>query len=55
MEFFFLDFKRAFETIGRDILLKKLSCYGIKDKKLKWFSSYLTRRRQITKVVLSRV
>ena len=31
-------------------MLKKLSCYGIKDKELMWFSSYLTRRRQITKV-----
>ena len=34
--FFFFDFKRAFETIERDILLRKLSCYGIKDKELKW-------------------
>ena len=46
----FLVFKNAFETIDRDILLKKLSCYDIKDKELKWFSSYLTKRRQITKV-----
>ena len=45
-----MNFKRAFETINSDILLRKLSCYGIKDKELKWFSSYLTRRRQITKV-----
>ena len=35
------------ETIGKDVLLRKLSYYGIKDKKLKGFSSYLTRRRQI--------
>ena len=46
----FLDFKRVFETIDRDVFLKKLSCYGIKDKELRWISSYLTRRRQITKV-----
>ena len=31
-------------------MLKKLSCYGIKYKELKWFSSYPTRRRQLTKV-----
>ena len=31
-------------------MLKKLPCYGIKDKELKWFSSYLTRCKQITKV-----
>ena len=42
----FLDF----ETINKDILVKQLSCYGIKDKELKCFSSYLTRRRHITKV-----
>ena len=46
----FLDCKRAFETIDRDILFKKLSCYDTKDRELKWFSLYLTRRRQITKV-----
>ena len=45
-----LNFKRAFKTIDRDILLQKLSCYSIKDKELKWFSLYLTRRRQITKL-----
>ena len=44
------DFKRAFETIKRDILIKKLSFYGIKVKELKWFSLYLTRHRRITKV-----
>ena len=45
-----MDFKWAFETIHKDISLQKLSYYGIKDKELKWFSSYLTRHRQITKV-----
>ena len=30
----FLDFKRGFETIDRDILLTILSRYGIKDKEL---------------------
>ena len=45
-----MDFKRAFETTDRDIQLRKLSCYDTKDRELKWFSLYLTRRRQITKV-----
>ena len=31
-------------------MLKKLSCYGFKDTELEWFSSYLTKRRQLTKV-----
>lgn len=46
----FLDFKRAFETIDRDILIKKLFNYGIRNIELKWFQSYLTNRTQITKV-----
>lgn len=46
----FLDFKRAFETIDRDILLQKLSRYGIWDTELKWFQSYLTNRKQFTNI-----
>lgn len=46
----FLDFKRAFETIDRNILLQKLFHYGIRDTELQWFQSYLTGRKQITKV-----
>ena len=46
----FLDFKRAFETIDRDILLQKLLKYGIEDEELMWFRSYLTNRKQITRV-----
>ena len=33
----FFGFLRAFETIDRDILLKKLEFYGITGKELKWF------------------
>lgn len=46
----FLDFKRAFETIDREILLKKLSNYGVRGQKQKWFASYLTIRSQKTSV-----
>ena len=45
----FLDFKRAFETIVRNILLKKFYNYGIQQNELKWFKSYLTDRKQILK------
>lgn len=44
----FLDFKRAFETIDVNILLKKLYAYGVKDTESKWFSSYLNDRYQRT-------
>ena len=46
----FLDFKRAFETIDREILIQKLNTYGMKENKLEWFSSYLKERKQMTKV-----
>ena len=46
----FLDFKRAFETVNREILLKKLKCYNFSEDTIKWFNSYLTNRRQIVKV-----
>lgn len=45
----FLNFKRAFETIDRKKLMKKLNNYGLKNNVLKWFSSYLTDRTQQVK------
>lgn len=46
----FLDFKRAFETIDRSILLSKLRGYGIGGMELKWFESFLSNRSQRTMV-----
>lgn len=45
----FIDLKRAFETIDRQLLLKKLSHYGITGNELKWFKMYLSDRFQRTK------
>lgn len=44
-----IDFKRAFETIDRHVLLEKLRRYGIRGAELKWFSDYLSNRYQTTK------
>ena len=44
----FVDLKKAFDTVNHNILLRKLKLYGFSDSCMKWFSSYLSDRKQIT-------
>lgn len=45
----FVDLNRAFETIDRSKLRDVLKRYGIQGIALKWFSSYLENRTQVTR------
>lgn len=42
----FCDLQKAFDMCPINIILMKLKKYGIKDKSLDWFKSYLTDRKQ---------
>ena len=36
---------KSFDTIGHSVILQRLSTYGVKDKELEWFNSYLFNRK----------
>ena len=44
----YIDYKKAFDTVSHDILLKKLSLYGFSQNTTDWFDNYLSKRAQCT-------
>ena len=42
----FIDLRKAFDTVPHNALISKLSRFGIKEKSLEWFKSYLSSRTQ---------
>ena len=45
-----IDLSKAFDTINRELLITKLSIYGVSPSSLKWFKAYLTSRRQYVRI-----
>ena len=46
----YIDYKKAFDTISHDILLRKLEMYGFSKSSVEWFRNYLSSRSQRTVV-----
>ena len=42
----FIDFRKAFDVIDHELLLKKLSIYGATPPSVAWFKSHLSERKQ---------
>ena len=42
----YVDFKKAFDKVNQELLIKKLNIFGIKDLALNWIKSYLSNRTQ---------
>lgn len=46
----YLDFKKAFDSVDHEILLRKLSFYGVRGIPNQWLKSYLTDREQYVNI-----
>ena len=46
----FVDFRKAFDVINHNLLLKKLTMYGASPDSEAWFRMYLEERRQFVKL-----
>ena len=46
----FIDYRKAFDMVDHEILIAKLSAYGVSDTTAKWFQSYLRDRKQFVSI-----
>ena len=46
----FVNLKKAFDTVDHNVLLQKLNHYGVQELDLQWFESYLSNRKQFTRI-----
>ena len=46
----YIDFKKAFDTVNHELLMKKLKIVGIRNTAINWIKSYLTNRSQQTQI-----
>ena len=46
----FIDLKKPFDTVDHEILCEKLQIYGVQQRELSWFKSYLSMRKQFCRV-----
>ena len=46
----FIDLKKSFDTVDHDSLCKKLELYGVQQRELSWFRSFLSNRKQSCRV-----
>ena len=42
----FIDFRKVFDSVNHQLLVKKLPGFGIQNQELKWFGNYLANRCQ---------
>lgn len=50
LDVFYADISKAFDTVDRPLLIRKLSKYPISNSTLKWLQSYFSNRKQYVRV-----